>query len=73
LQLLDQLEAALQRTQPPPQDVHWFELSHARGLVYEQFGMLEEAIRQLEMEKDAAGEHAFDVQRVRAKMAARDE
>ena len=71
LQLLAQLEAALHRVQPPPQKVHWFTLSHARGLVFEEMGMYEDAMRELELEDGVTGERRLDLERVRAKHAER--
>jgi hypothetical protein len=68
--LLAQLEAALHRVQPPPQKVHWFTLSHARGLVFEQLGMFDAAIRELDLEDGVTGERLVDLERVKAKQAA---
>lgn len=68
IQLLTQLEAALHRVQPPPQKVHWFALSHARGLVYEEMGLYGDAIRELEVDEALSGERLYDLKRVRAKM-----
>lgn len=73
LQMLAQLEAALQRVQPPPQKVHWFALSHARGLVFEELGLYADAIRELELEDGVIGERLFDLERVRAKQAQRNQ
>ena len=70
LHLLAQLEAAFRRVQPPPQKVHWFALSHARGLVFEEMGMYGDAIRELELEDGVIGERLFDLERVRGKQAA---
>jgi hypothetical protein len=67
LQLLAQLEAALHRVQPPPQKIHWFTLSHARGLVFEEMGLYAQAIRELEHEDGVTGERLFDLERVKAK------
>jgi hypothetical protein len=67
LQLLAQLEAALHRVQPPPQKIHWFTLSHARGLVFEEMGLYAQAIRELEYEDGVTGERLFDLERVKAK------
>lgn len=69
LQLLAQLEAGLLRVQPPPQKVHWFTFSHAKGLVLEQLGQYDAAIRALDLEDGVTGERRFDLERVRAKKA----
>lgn len=67
LHLLAQLEAGLRRVQPPPQEVHWLALSHARGLVFEELGMFENAVRELELAGGTSGERFFDLERVRSK------
>ena len=69
LRMLAGLETNLRQIQPPPQQVHWDLVTHARGLILEQAGDYQGAIRELTLEDGTSNARLMDLERVQAKLA----
>lgn len=69
LRILAGLDANMRTLQPPPQKIHWSLVTHARGLILEQAGDYQGAIRELTLEDGATNTRLIDLERVQRKLA----